>query len=110
MKYPIRSGTRRAGRESSWESAAWEAAGITGTTGLGRANERAETAVYVPYRKNRAIDRALKLKSCAANNHMGKRLFASIETWDENISPPPKKPAKAAETARGKAAGVGDAF
>jgi hypothetical protein len=57
------------------ESAAWEAAGIRVDNWAWESHERAETAVYDAFPEKIAIEPDVKLKSCAENNHMGKRMF-----------------------------------
>jgi hypothetical protein len=78
------------------ESAAWEAAGIHVDNWAWESHERAETAVYDAFPEKIGIEPGMKLKSCADNNHMGKRMFdkhlAIGETYQSNA-------AKAAETA-----------
>jgi nuclease S1 len=57
------------------ESAAWEAAGIHLDNWAWESHERAESAVYDAFPKKIALEPDVKLKSCAENNHMGKRMF-----------------------------------
>ena len=57
------------------ESAAWEAAGIHVDNWVWESHDRAEAAVYGAFSQKIAIEPDLKLKSCAENNHMGKRMF-----------------------------------
>jgi hypothetical protein len=57
------------------ESATWEAAGIHVDNWAWESHERAETAVYDALPEKIGIEPDLKLKSCAENNHMGKRMF-----------------------------------
>jgi nuclease S1 len=57
------------------ESAAWEAAGIHVVTWAWESHERAETAVYDAFREKIGIEPDVKLKSCAENNRIGKRMF-----------------------------------
>jgi nuclease S1 len=57
------------------ERAAWEAAGIHVDNWAWESHERAETAVYDALPEKMGIEPDLKLKSCAENNHMGKRMF-----------------------------------
>jgi len=82
------------------ESAAWEAAGIHVDTWAWESHERAETAVYNAFPEKIGIEPDMKLKSCAENNHMGKRMFekhlAVGETYQSNA-------AKVAETALAEA-------
>ncbi len=77
------------------ESAAWEAAGIHVDNWAWESHERAETAVYDAFPEKIGIEPDLKLKSCAENNHMGKRMLekhlAVGEAYQTNA-------AKAAET------------
>jgi hypothetical protein len=82
------------------ESAAWETAGIHVDTWAWESHERAETAVYNAFPEKIGIEPDMKLKSCAENNHMGKRMFekhlAVGETYQSNA-------AKVAETALAEA-------
>jgi hypothetical protein len=57
------------------ESAAWESAGIHVDNWAWESHDRAETAVYGAFSQKIAIEPDLKLKSCAENNHVGKRMF-----------------------------------
>jgi hypothetical protein len=57
------------------ESAAWESAGIHVDNWAWESHERAETSVYSAFPEKIGIEPDLKLKSCAENNHMGKRMF-----------------------------------
>src|SRR6266704_2266048 len=57
------------------ESATWEAAGIRVDNWAWESHERAESAVYDAFPEKIGIEPDLKLKSCAENNHMGKRMF-----------------------------------
>jgi hypothetical protein len=57
------------------ESAAWEAAGIHVDTWAWESHDRAETAVYDAFPEKIGIEPDVKLKNCAENNHMGKRMF-----------------------------------
>jgi len=57
------------------EIAAWEAAGIQVDNWAWESHERAETAVYDAFPEKIAVEPDMKLKSCAENNHMGKRMF-----------------------------------
>jgi hypothetical protein len=72
------------------ESAAWEAAGIHVDTWAWESHERAETAVYNAFPEKIGIEPDMKLKSCAENNHMGKRMFekhlAVGETYQSNAA------------------------
>jgi hypothetical protein len=72
------------------ESAAWEAAGIHLDNWAWESHERAETAVYDALAGKIGIEPDMKLKSCAENNHMGKRMFAKHlavgETYQANAS------------------------
>ncbi len=52
-----------------------EAAGIHVENWAWESHERAETAVYDALPEKIGIEPDLKLKSCAENNHMGKRMF-----------------------------------
>jgi hypothetical protein len=82
------------------ESAAWEASGIHIDNWAWESHERAETAVYDAFPEKIGIEPDLKLKSCAENNHIGKRMFekhlAVGEAYQTNA-------AKAAETALAQA-------
>ncbi len=82
------------------ESAAWEAAGIHVDIWAWESHERAETAVYNAFPEKIGIQPDMKLKSCAENNHMGKRMFekhlAVGQTYQSNA-------AKVAETALAEA-------
>ena len=82
------------------ESAAWEAAGIHVDIWAWESHERAETAVYNAFPEKIGIQPDMKLKSCAENNHMGKRMFekhlAVGQTYQSNV-------AKVAETALAEA-------
>ena len=81
-------------------SAAWETAGIHVDTWAWESHGRAETAVYNAFPEKIGIEPDMKLKSCAENNHMGKRMFekhlAVGETYQSNA-------AKVAETALAEA-------
>ena len=57
------------------EGAAWEAAGIHIDNWAWESHERAETAVYDAFPEKIGVEPDMKLKSCADNNHMGKRMF-----------------------------------
>ena len=57
------------------ERAAWEAAGIHVVEWAWESHERAETVVYDAFPEKIGIEPDMKLKSCAENNHMGKRMF-----------------------------------
>jgi hypothetical protein len=57
------------------ESTTWEAAGIHVDNWASESHERAETAVYNAFPEKIDIEPDMKLKSCAENNHMGKRMF-----------------------------------
>jgi hypothetical protein len=57
------------------QSAAWETAGIHVDNWAWESHERAETSVYDAFLEKIGIEPDLKLKSCAENNHMGKRMF-----------------------------------
>jgi hypothetical protein len=65
------------------ESADWEAAGIQVALWAWESHERAETEVYGPFPERIGIEPDLKLKSCAENNHMGKRMFEKHLAVDE---------------------------
>jgi hypothetical protein len=72
------------------ERAAWEAAGIHVDNWAWQSHERAETAVYNAFPEKIGVEADLKLKSCAENNHMGKRMFdkhlAVGETYQSNAA------------------------
>src|SRR5712664_53112 len=57
------------------ESTDWEAADIQVERWSWESHERAETEVYGAFPEKIGIEPDLKLKSCAENNHMGKRMF-----------------------------------
>jgi nuclease S1 len=57
------------------ESGTWEAAGIHVDNWAWESHERAESAVYDAFPEKIGIEPDLKLKSCAENNHMGRRMF-----------------------------------
>lgn len=82
------------------ESAAWEAAGIHVDTWAWESHERAETAVYDAFPEKIGIEPDVKLKSCADDNHIGKRMFekhlAVGEVYQSNA-------AKTAETSLAEA-------
>jgi hypothetical protein len=82
------------------ESAAWEAAGIHVDNWAWESHERAEAAVYDAFSETISIEPDLKLKSCAENNHMGKRMFEKhlvvADVYQSNA-------AKAAETSLAEA-------
>ncbi len=86
--------------KSHGEIAAWEAAGIHVDNWAWESHERAERAVYDPFPEKIAIEPDLKLKSCAENNHMGRRMLekhlAVGETYQANS-------AKTAQTALAEA-------
>jgi hypothetical protein len=70
------------------EIAAWEATGIHVDNWAWESHDRAETAVYDAFPEKIAIEPDRKLKSCAENNHMGRRMFekhlAVGETYQAN--------------------------
>jgi hypothetical protein len=72
------------------ESVAWEATGIHVDNWAWESHERAETAVYDAFPEKIAIEPDMKLKSCAENNHMGKRMLekhlAVGETYQTNAA------------------------
>jgi hypothetical protein len=76
-------------------SAGWEAGGIHVDNWAWESHERAEESVYDAFTGKIGIEPDMKLKSCAENNHMGKRMFekhlAVGETYQSDA-------AKAAET------------
>ena len=57
------------------QTAEWEAGGIRLENWAWESHERAESAAYDVFPEKIAIEPDLKLKSCAENNHMGKRMF-----------------------------------
>src|SRR5438067_12708053 len=57
------------------EIASWEAAGIHADNWAWESHERAETAVYDAFPEKITVEPDMKLKSCAEDNHMGKRMF-----------------------------------
>ena len=57
------------------ESSTWEAAGIHVDNWAWESHERAEAEVYGAFPERNGIEPDLKLKSCAENNRMGKRMF-----------------------------------
>src|SRR5882724_12980312 len=57
------------------ESTDWEAADIQVERWAWESHERAELEVYGAFPEKIGIEPDLKLKSCAENNHMGKRMF-----------------------------------
>ena len=57
------------------EIASWEAAGIHADNWAWESHERAETAVYDAFPEKITVEPDMKLKSCAENNHVGKRMF-----------------------------------
>jgi hypothetical protein len=57
------------------ERAACEAAGIHVVEWAWESHERAETVAYDAFPEKIGIEPDMKLKSCAENNHMGKRMF-----------------------------------
>ena len=67
-----------------------EAAGIHVENWAWESHERAETAVYDVFPEKIGIEPDVKLKSCAENNHMGKRMFekhlAVGETYQSNAA------------------------
>ena len=72
------------------ESAAWEAAGIHVDNWAWESHEGAEIAVYGTFPEKIGIEPDVKLKSCAENNHMGKRMFekhlSAGETYQSNAA------------------------
>jgi len=65
------------------ESAAWEAAGIHVDNWAWESHERAETAVYDAFSQKIAVEPDVRPKTCADNNHMGKRMFEKHLAADE---------------------------
>jgi nuclease S1 len=57
------------------ESTGWEAAGVQVERWAWESHERAEAEVYSAFSEKIGIEPDLKLKSCAENNDMGKRMF-----------------------------------
>jgi hypothetical protein len=77
------------------ETAAWDVAGVHVDNWAWESHERAETAVYDAFPKKIGIEPDMKLKSCAENNHMGKRMFEKHLAVGEDYQ---NNAAKAAET------------
>ncbi|HET8921461.1 MAG TPA: S1/P1 nuclease [Candidatus Acidoferrum sp.] len=65
------------------ESTTWQAAGIHVESWAWEIHERAEVAVYDAFPERIGIEPDVKLKSCADNNHMGKRMFEKHLTVSE---------------------------
>ncbi len=82
------------------ENIAWEAAGIHVDNWAWESHERAEHAVYDAFPEKIGIEPDMKLKSCAENNLMGKRMFDKHLAVDEAYQ---SHAAKAAETALAEA-------
>jgi hypothetical protein len=82
------------------ESGAWEAAGIHVESWAWESHERAEAAVYGGFSEKIGIEPDVKLKSCAENNHMGKRMLAKHLDASEVYQ---SSAAKAAETSLAEA-------
>jgi len=57
------------------ESAVWEAAGIQIDNWAWESHERAETTAYDAFTEKIPIEPDIKPKSCADDNHIGKRMF-----------------------------------
>ena len=57
------------------DSAAWEAGGIHVDNWAWESHERAESTVYDAFTEKIAIEPDMKPKSCADDNHIGKRMF-----------------------------------
>ncbi len=81
-------------------SVAWEAAGVHVNNWAWESHERAETAVYDAFPEKIGIEPDMKLKSCAENNHMGKRMLEKHLAVGELYQ---GSAAKAAETALAQA-------
>jgi hypothetical protein len=77
------------------ETAAWEAAGIHVENWVWTSHERAEGIVYEAFPEKIGIEPDVKPKSCADNNHMGKRMFEKHLAIGEAYQ---SSAAKAAET------------
>lgn len=77
------------------ESPSWEAAGIHVENWAWESHERAETYVYDGFPAKIAIEPDVNPKSCAENNHIGKRMFERHLAASEAYQTPA---AKAAET------------
>ena len=77
------------------ESATWEAADIHIDNWAWESHERAETVAYEAFAEKIGIEPDLKLKSCAENKHMGKRMFEKHLVAGEAYQ---SSAAKAAET------------
>jgi len=82
------------------ENIAWEAAGIHVDNWAWESHERAEHAVYDAFPEKIGIEPDMRLKSCAENNYMGKRMFDKHLAVDEAYQ---SHAAKAAETALAEA-------
>jgi hypothetical protein len=65
------------------ESAAWEGAGIHVENWAWESHERAESAVYGAFSEKIGIEPDVKPKSCAENDHIGKRMFEKHLTVGE---------------------------
>jgi hypothetical protein len=57
------------------ESSAWEAAGIHVDIWAWESHERGETSVYNAFTEKIGVEPDMKPKSCADDNHIGKRMF-----------------------------------
>jgi len=57
------------------ETSAWEAAGIHVDNWAWESHERGETSVYAAFPEKIGIEPDMKPKSCADDNHIGKRMF-----------------------------------
>jgi hypothetical protein len=72
------------------ESAAWEATGIHVENWIWESHERAESAAYDAFPEKIGIEPDVRPKSCADNNHMGKRMFekrlAAGETYQTSAA------------------------
>jgi S1/P1 Nuclease len=77
------------------ETAGWEAAGIHVENWVWTSHERAEGMVYAAFPEKIGIEPDVKPKSCADNNHMGKRMFEKHLAIGEAYQ---SSAAKAAET------------
>ena len=78
------------------EIAAWEGAGIQVENWAWESHERAENVVYGGFSEKIATEPDGKLKSCADNNHMGKRMFEKHLAISETYQTSAAKAADAA--------------
>jgi hypothetical protein len=83
------------------DSAAWEAAGIQVDNWAWESHERAETTVYDAFPEKITIEPDMKPKSCADDNHIGKRMF------DKHLAVGEAYQLKAAKAVESALAGAG---